>query len=122
MPFDPVDPDDLAARGPVRRLAARNVVGVFDVDDEVARLVLLFDEFERTRPDHLSDLLKWVGLGQPLRHNERRQARHLGEPVDQQRKRFLHVDREVLVVAARHIGDDGCESLAERVACHPALQ
>ena len=121
MPFYPIDLDHLAARGPVRRLAARNVVGVFHVDDEVAGLVLFLDEFERPRPDHLGDLLVWVGLGQPLRHDERRQARHLGKAVDQQRERLLQIDREILVVAALHVGDCGGERLAECVARHPAF-
>ena len=97
-PFDPVDLDHLAARGPARRLVARHVIGVLDVDHLVAGLELLLDEFERARADHLGDLLEGVGLGEPLRHDEQRQARHLGEAVDQQRKRLLQLDREALVV------------------------
>ena len=121
-PFDPVDFDHLSARGPVRRLAARHVIGVLDINYLVPRLEFFLDEFERARPNHLGYLLVGIGLGEPLRHDERRQARHFGDTVDQQRKRLLQTDREALVVPTLHLVDDSGERLTERIARHPPFE
>ena len=121
-PFDAVDLGDLAAGGPVRRFPARHIIGVPDVDDLVARAELALDEFERARADHLGDLLERIGLGEPLGHDERHQARHFGEGVEQQRERRFEADREVLVGAPLQLGDLGGERLAERIAGHPTLE
>src|SRR6516225_9106507 len=65
-------------------LAAWNVLGIYCVDHLMSGLKLFFDEFERTRADHFGDLLEWVGIGEPFRHHEQCQARHLAERVEHQ--------------------------------------
>ena len=120
-PFDAVDLDDLAARRPARRLLARNVVGILDVDDPVPGLELLLDKFERARADHLGNLLERVGVGEPLRHHEQRQARHLAEAVEEQRKRLLEPDREAFLAIRLDLVEHGRERLPVPVARHPAL-
>jgi hypothetical protein len=71
-PLDPVDLDDLAARSPTRGLIARHVVGVLDIDGHVAGLELFLNKFVRPGAHRLGDLLVWVSLSQPLRHDEGR--------------------------------------------------
>src|SRR5580693_5834432 len=52
------------------------------IDGHVAGLELFFDKFVRTRTDRLGHQLVRVGLGEPLRHDERRSC-HLGERIEQ---------------------------------------
>jgi hypothetical protein len=60
-PFDPVDLDDLAAGQARRRLGARLVVGIADVDDLLAGLPFVLLEDERAGADVVVDLLEGVG-------------------------------------------------------------
>ncbi len=119
-PLDPVDLDDFASRGPVRRLVARHVFSILDVDCLMPGLKLRRDEFEGARPHGLGDLLKRIGLGEPLWHDKGRQARHFGKPGEQQRERLLQSDRKIFVVRPCRLVDHRGEALAERVARHPA--
>jgi hypothetical protein len=87
----------------------------------VSRLELLLDEFERARANHLGDLRKRVGVGEALRHHEQRQARHLGEPVEQQRERLFELDRKPLIAVRLHLVEHRRHRLPVSVARHPAL-
>jgi hypothetical protein len=120
-PFDAVDLDHLAARGPARRFLPRHVVGVLDVDDAVPRFELLLDEFEGSRADHFGHLLERIRTGEALRHDKKCKARRLGEPVEQERKRLFQLDREALVAVGFHLVDNRLQRLTEPVPRHPAV-
>src|SRR5262249_22487110 len=94
--------------------------GILDIDRLVPRLELVGDEFEGARPDGIGDLLVGIGLGEPFGHDERRYARDLGQTRAQQRERLLPADREALIIAPDYRVDHRSETLAQRVASHPA--
>ena len=100
-PLDAVDLDDLASRRPRRRLLARHVVGVLDVDDLAAGHPLLFDELERPGADRLGDVGRRIGLGDALGHDERHVGRRLRQRFERERKRLLELECEGLVVDRR---------------------
>src|SRR5205807_9405658 len=66
-------------------------------------------------------LLERVGIGEPLRHYEQRQARHLAEAFEQQRERLLKLDCKALVAIRLDLVEHRLQRLAMSVACHPAL-
>ena len=101
-PFDSVELGDLAAGQARRRLAARLVVGIADVDDPLARLPFVPLEDERARAGGVGDLLADRQLGDPLGHDEQRHRRRLGERLQHQAEGLLEHDAEGAVVDRVH--------------------
>src|SRR5205823_14217368 len=94
--------------------------GVLDIYDTVAGFELVLDKFERARPHHLGDLLERVGIGESLWHHEQRQARHLADAVEQQRKRLLELDGEPLVAVRLYLVEHRRDRLSLTIPRHPA--
>ena len=103
-PFDAVDLRALAAGGEARRLGARRVVRVADVDRLRARNPLPGDEHERPGADGFGHLFERVGLREAGRHHERHVRRNLAERLQDEAVGRLQGQRKGPVV-------DGLEAL-----------
>ena len=121
-PFDAIDLRHLAAGKAGRRLGARLVVGVLQVDRLLAGLPLVLLEDERARPRGVGDLRIGIGVGDALGHHERHVGAGLAQRVEHEPVRLLQHHPDRLVVGRRQLGDIGHQLLAHRVLGAPALE
>ena len=120
-PFDAIDLGDLAAGQARRRLAARLVLGILDVDRLLAGLPFVLHEEEGTGAGRILDLLEGIGLGDALGHDEG-VARGLAQRLQHDAGRRLEQDLEGLGIDRLHVIDLGPQHLAQRIAHRPALE
>ena len=121
QPFDAVDLGELAARKARRRLGARLVLGVPDVDGLVAGLPLVGLEDEGAGAHELLDLVAGRGLGDSLGHDEGI-ARGLGQRLQHHAGRRLEHELEGFGIDRLGVGQLGPQDLAQAIAHGPALQ
>jgi hypothetical protein len=121
QPFNAVELGDLAAGQARRRLGARLVVGITDIDDLLAGLPLVPLEDERARAGGVGELLADRQLGDALGHDEQRHRGGLGERLQHQAERLLEHDAEGLVVDRAHLRGHPGEQAALHVLVAEAL-
>jgi hypothetical protein len=118
--LDAVDAGDLAARERARRLAARHVVGVLQVDGLAAGDPLVLGEPERSGADGLGDLGVRVDHRLLLAHHHRHRGAGLAERREDLAVGLLEDDLERLLVDRLDAVGEQQQALAGRVARAPA--
>ena len=121
QPLDAVDLGDLPAGEPARRLGARPVPGILQVDDLLPGLPFLPGEDERPRSGRVVDLLVGGRLGHAPRHHERRVAR-LAKRLQHESVWRLEPDAKALAVDRFHRFRESEQPLAHDVALTPAAE
>ena len=121
VPLDPIEMRELRPRGQARPAVRRRAVAaVALIGREAARIVLVGPKAEGAAADRLADLLKGVGAGHALRHDEGRAAADLPQRVQQQREGLLEAEAQPPVVERGEFLGEGFELLPDRAALHPA--